>query len=225
MDVTPQILDIHRIYGSSDNTAPAQLSSSRALNYANGASIQKPEQSRVTKIPFTFNYVDAVGLFGVENHFVKINLAVIDTGLDNVVINSYEDADMTIESTAVVNTYETGYFNEDEDNITINTYEPALVTFDVLPKYIKAKLSVELINNKTGNQYIDRDLDVRLYTKDRQEWDYDKMYLDLTDSFYVGFHARNTRRLPYNVTCRIGFEYLDFYDLSPAQKRLTPNLQ
>lgn len=224
MDVTPQILDIHRIYGSSDNTAPEQLSSSRALNYASGASIQKPEQSRVTKIPFTFNYADAVGLFGTENHFVKIDLAVIDTGLDYVVVNSYEDADMTIDSDVVVNTYETGYFNRNEDNVIINTYDPALVTFDTLPTYIKAKLSVELINNKTGNQYIDRDLDVRLYTKNKEEWQYDKMYLNMNDSFYVGFHARNTRRLPYNVTCKVGFEYLDFYDLTPDQKRLTPNL-
>ena len=32
------------------------------------------------------------------------------------------------------------------------------------------------------------------------------MYVRLNDSFYVGFHARNTRRLPYNVELTIGEE-------------------
>ena len=61
---------------------------------------------------------------------------------------------------------------------------------------------------KTGNKYIDAWFDVRLYTKNREEHPYDKMYVRLNDFFYIGFHARNTRRLPYNVKCVIGQEYL-----------------
>jgi len=224
MDVTQNILDIHRIYGHSDNTAPHQTSSSKCLNYANGASIQKPEEQSLTKIPFTFNYQDAVGLFGAENHFVRVNMNVIDTGTDFVAVNTYQDAMITPEADVVVNSYSTGVIDDTKDLTVVNTYEPAVIDYDSLPSYIKALVSVELTNHKTGNQYIDRDLDVRLYTKDKQEWDYDRMYLGKQDYFYIGFHARNTRRLPYNVSCTIGREYLDFYDLNSTQKRLTPNL-
>ena len=75
-DVTDQILKTHKIYGSSDFTAQFATSSSRALNYANGASIQKPEVERVTTIPRIINYQDAVGLFGAENHFIRVDLKV-----------------------------------------------------------------------------------------------------------------------------------------------------
>ena len=72
MDITDQILDHHNTYGSSDFTAQFATASSRALNYANGASIQKPEQERITTIPRRLSYQDSVGLFGSENHFVKV---------------------------------------------------------------------------------------------------------------------------------------------------------
>ena len=224
MDVSNQILDIHRIYGSSDNTAPAVLSSSKSLNYANGASIQKPDVTRLTVIPFVFNYQDSVGLFGVENYFVRIDMNIIDTGNEELVINSYEPARLTDIDEPELNTYVAAVIDETRDLETINTYEPPEITYKELPNFLNSRVSVELINNKTGNQYIDRDLDVRLYTKDREEWSYDKMYLKQNDYFYIGFHARNTRRLPYNVTCKIGEEYLNFYSLSKEQKKLTPNL-
>lgn len=223
-DVTPKIRDIHRIYGSSDNTAPAGLSSSRSLNYANGASIQKPEVSSLTTIPFTFNWQDSVGLFGVENYFVKIDMSIIDQGNNILVVDGYAEALITEGPATEINTYQSAVIDEDRDLTTVNTYEPAKITYDGLPNYAAPRVSVELINNKTGNQYIDRDLDVRLYTKDRQEWAYDKMYIDKDDFFYIGFHARNTRRLPYNVSCRIGDEYLNFYTLTTDQRRLTPQV-
>ena len=71
-DVTQRILDRHIIYGASDNTNPAYLSSNRSLNYAAGGSINSPQQDQVTIIPYTINYKDTVGLFGKENHFIKI---------------------------------------------------------------------------------------------------------------------------------------------------------
>jgi len=41
------------------------------------------------------------------------------------------------------------------------------------------------------------------------------MYLPPNDYFYIGFHARNTRRLPYNVECFIGVGYVSAKDVDP----------
>ena len=62
----------------------------------------------------------------------------------------------------------------------------------------------ELENLKTGNKYIDTWFDVRLYKSNREEHPYDKMFVRDKDHFYIGFHARNTKRLPYNVKCTVG---------------------
>ena len=75
-DVTQQILDSHLIYGSSDNTNPAYASSNRSLNYHEGGSIHRPQLDRVSVIPFSLNYSDAVGLHGKENHFVRVNVNI-----------------------------------------------------------------------------------------------------------------------------------------------------
>ena len=99
-----------------------------------------------------------------------------------------------------------------------NTYEPARFsnTLDTLPQ---ALVSIELENLKTGNKYIDAWLDVRLYTKDRKEYAYDKMYINPDSYFYIGFHARNTRRLPYNVQLKVGRLYVAEYDLTEQERR------
>ena len=68
-------------------------------------------------------------------------------------------------------------------------------------------LSVEIINNGTGNIYVDNHVDIRLYTRDRQEHPYDLMYITRYDFFYIGVHARNTRVLPYDFELRIGSQY------------------
>ena len=80
-DVTPQILKINNIYGSSDYTNPAYGSSNRSLNYCEGGSITKPELDKVSIIPFALQYKDTVGLFGKENHFVKVTLNIIPTSM------------------------------------------------------------------------------------------------------------------------------------------------
>ena len=192
MDVTNEILQAHLVYGGSDNTAPASLSSSKSLNYAAGASINNPAVERITKIPYAFNFKDTVGLFGAENTFIRIDLDIIDTGTDRIIINTYEAAEMTQDGGLEVNYYESGYFNASQDNSTVNEYEPALVEFTGLPDVFKPKISINLENLKTGNQYIDSWFDVRLYTKNKEEHGFDKLYLNLKDSFYIGFHARNT---------------------------------
>ena len=77
-----------------------------------------------------------------------------------------------------------------------------------MPEIARPRVKINLKNLKTGNIYLDSWLDVRLYTQDREEHPYDVMYCGRRDSFYIGFHARNTKRLPYNVECIIGEEYL-----------------
>ena len=120
MDVTQEILNNHLTYGASDNTAPGGLAAAKSLNYAKGASIQKPVLENVTVVPRRPKYADTVAWF-----------------------------------------------------------------------------------------------DVRLYTKAREEHPYDEMYLPPTDYFYIGFHARNTRRLPYNVECLIGTGYKPKSEVDP----------
>jgi hypothetical protein len=80
-------------------------------------------------------------------------------------------------------------------------------------------LSIDLKNLKTGNTYIDSWLDVRLYTADREEHPYDRMYIRENDFFYIGFHARNTRRLPYNVDCLVGDVYVREDSLTDDERR------
>ncbi len=90
-------------------------------------------------------------------------------------------------------------------------YEPAEAKPYGLPELNDMYLSVRLINEGTNNIYVDDWLDVRLYTRGREEHPYDLMYVKQHDFFYVGFHARNTKRLPYNVKVELG-ESVTSYD-------------
>ena len=209
MDVTQEVRRNHIIYGASDYTAPHGLASGKQLNYAEGATIIKPSVQSCTVVPFTFKYEDAVGLFGTENHFVRINLNI--TG--DVVKACYEETGWKC---AIMGnrTYEETYW----DKAVVNEFAPELdpvyssaaILGDSLPNLKDGYLSVDLNNLKVNNMYIDDWLDVRLYTKDREEHPYDKMYVKPRDFFYIGFHARNTRRLSYNVECVVGLEYVEY---------------
>jgi len=213
-DVTQRILNRHIIYGASDNTNPAYLSSNRSLNYAEGGSIQSPQSDKVTIVPFTLGYSDTVGLFGKENHFVKVNLSIDPSvALDCFEEPGWRCGQMDALDYPTINTYVQATTDDTKDLTTINTYVPAEVGENKLRGRSDAYISVDLSNLKTGNKYIDAWFDVRLYTKARQEHPYDKMYVRLNDFFYIGFHARNTRRLPYNVSCVIGSEYLSGLNL------------
>ena len=177
-DVTPQIQKIHQIYGSSDNTNPAYLSANRSLNYANGGSIQSPEIERVTIVPFTLNYSDTVGLFGKENHFIKVDVRINK----DVTFACYEEpgwdcAQVIEDKTLQFNTYWSAEILLDEDLDVVNTYEPAELEQNSLAVKPNAYISIDLNNLKTGNKYIDAWFDVRLYTSSREEHPYDKMYV------------------------------------------------
>jgi len=214
VDVTQQILNHHRIYGASDSTAQGYTASSRSLNYANGATIQRPETERVSTIPRVMNYKDAVGLFGAENHFIKVNVLLQNPILGDYTINTYEPAVLSEEVQAnndpytfVNQGYDTpgqAYIDYDTDEITVNTYDPAMFSGESLEGITSKFFKVELRNLKTGNIYIDSWLDTRLYNKYHEEHPYDIMYIKYNEPFYIGFHARNTRSLPYNIDCVIG---------------------
>ena len=210
MDVTPEILQNHIIYGSSDYTAAHRHASGRSLNYVSGGSITKPENEKVTVAPYTLKYKDSVGLFGAENYFVKVTLKV--TG--DVVFACYEEEGWEcaiITATDEVDPYwELAQINSAHNEpIEPDGYYQAALKYNSLP-FLNGELgyfSVDLRNLKTGNKYVDSWLDVRLYTEAREEHPYDLMYVRPYDVFYIGFHARNTRRLPYDVECEIGKEF------------------
>ena len=224
MDVTPQIQEFHRIYGGSDNTNQGYTSSSRALNYSKGASIQRPELEQVSTIPKINAYQDAVGLFGAENHFVKVNMNLQNPIRGDYIVNGYIPAKLSEEiqnGEDPYTIYNNGYLEDgqafidyDADPETFNTYEPAEINGDVINRIESQYFKVELFNRKTGNIYIDDWLDVRLYNKAYDEHPYDVMYVKYNEPFYIGFHARNTKRLPYNVQCIVGGYSLD-EDLPP----------
>ena len=217
-DVTPQIAKTHIVYGASDSTNPAYSAANKSLNYAEGGSIQRPELERVSIIPFPLKYQDTVGLFGKENHFIRVNVK-----LNRTVANScfeevgWQCAMVTPEEPNTVNTYQSAVIDLDGDPVTVNTYEPAEINASAIPNFSDPWVSVDLENLKTGNQYIDTWFDVRLYKSNREEHPYNKMYIRENDFFYIGFHARNTKRLPYNVECTVGQELV--FGLPPEEQR------
>ena len=203
MDVTQEILNNVLMYGSSDNTSPHGLVASKSLNYAKGATIQKPVQEKVSVLPRRLRYADSVGLFGAENVFIRVDLNIRDTGNLCFEEPGWQCLKMTQGSFPIVNTYYTAVMDQEKDLETVNTYEPAVITNN-LGNISNPYVGVSLDNLKTGNKYIDAWFDVRLYTKAREEHPYNEMFLPTNSYFYIGFHARNTKRLPYNVECLIG---------------------
>ena len=218
MNVTQEIQKNHIVYGASDYTAPGSLSASKSLNYARGATIQKPEVTSVSVLPYTLRYEDSVGLFGAENYFIKINLEIIG----DIAKSCYEEEGWEcafIDYLAIEhdNGWEAAKVDDDADLITVNTYKPVNIIPNQLPKVDNGVLSVELENLKVGNRFIDDWLDVRLYTMQREEHPFNTMYVKPNDYFYIGVHARNTKRLPYNIACVIGREYRSYGSVENSQ--------
>ena len=243
MNVTDQIRHYSILYGSSDNTNPASIAAAKKLNYAEGASITKPVADLVSLVPSTIKYQDTTGLFGVENHFVKVQLKLFNPTAICYPENTYECALFSEETVDPADPYtytNTGttpgqaYINDLVDNNSdgscgasvtcINGYEPSRLLGDTAPSLPSPRVSVDLKNLKTGNQYLDDWLDVRLYTRDRMEHPYDYMYVRPNDFFYIGFHARNTKRLPYNVSVTVGEQYIDESEIPDNDRRYIARL-
>ena len=210
-------------YGSGGSSNPAYLAASKNLNFAVGSnSMINARSERVTAIPYISNYKDTVGLFGTENVFLKIDLDVQNTtrvfNNSEILNGDYYEANTLDILDPGAPFWEAVQFDFQQDQFIENTYEIAEVDteFPFIPNGV---VRVDLENLKTGNRFIDAWFDVRLYTKDRQEFAYDTMYVGVNDYFYIGFHARNTKRLPYNVRMTVGSEIISSYDLTSEQRQ------
>ncbi len=119
------------------------------------------------------------------------------------------------------NDYDTAFidFSVESPTSSENTFKAALFNND-LSAYGNPIVSVDMTNLKTGNKYIDNWLDVVVYTRDGQRIDNDNFFISTKDFFYIGFHARNTRRIPVNVEMNIGKEFYEKNFMSEAQKKL-----
>ena len=221
MDVTDQIRKYQIQYGGSDFNDLGYIAAQRKLNYAQGSSINKPIRDTVSLLPSKLKYQDATGLFGTENTFVRIDVNAINPTAICFPENTYFCAELGEEVvTADEYTYNKGrdvpgqaLTFDDEDLTTVNTYEGARFLGDTVPKLVNTQISVALNNLKTGNKYIDDWLDVRLYTASREEHPYDFMWVPLNGTFYIGFHARNTKRLPYNVELTVGEQIVNGFEI------------
>ena len=74
MDVTDEYLKHVAHYGGSDSTRKEYYAAQKTLNYGTAGSIDKAENLTVVSAPQTINYKDDVGLFGLENYFIKVLL-------------------------------------------------------------------------------------------------------------------------------------------------------
>lgn len=223
MNVTDQVIRTHQLYGASDSTNPAYYAANKSLNYAKGSStLMNAQVERVTAIPAAVKYQDTVGLFGAENIFIKVQLDITNTKsiyADNSPpVNSYLPATIDVDNQDLDIFYEAALMDFTLDLFTLNDYEPAKLSNNV-EQIPRALVSVDLENLKTGNKYIDAWFDVRLYTKNREEFPYDKMYIHPKDYFYIGFHARNTKRLPYNVSMTVGTIFTSEFNLPESERR------
>ena len=224
MDVSEQIVNSHKIYGASDNTNPAYNSVKKQLNYSQGNALENAPEEGLTVIPYTINYVDSVGLFGSENAFVKIKLNIIDSGGEDYEEIGWEGVIICQTCSDSDPFYLSADINLNGDPSTVNDFVPAGTNRDINFPF-SPLVSIDLTNNKTNNIYNDSWFDVRLYTKERQPHPYDKMYVSPKDDyFYIGFHALNTRRLPYNVTCTIGTELISSTELTQENRRYIAKL-
>ena len=225
MNVTEQINRQMVGYGGGSSN-PSYYSSSKSLNYAKSSnSLINAREERVTAVPLVKSYVDTVGLFGAENIFIKIQLDIqnslnVVNGIlvDGIVVNGYTNAllDEGIDDSDLY--WNTAFTDYTLDLNTVNTFAPAEISneLDFVPNGV---VKIDLENLKTGNKYIDAWFDVRLYTPDRQPYEYDTMYVPLKGFFYLGFHARNTKRLPYNVRMTVNGELISSNTLSANERK------
>ena len=221
MDVTTEVNKSLITMGGSGTTYSPHLASAKTLNYAaDKSSINNAAVETITAIPYTVKYSDTVGLFGTENVFIKLQLNILSSSSAFANVETPENdyiSVWTFIEDATINTYETGIFDFITIEGTVNTYETARISND-LSEFRNLYVRLDLKNLKTGNKYIDSWFDVRIYTRDKKEYPYDTIYISRNDYIYLGFHARNTRRLPYNIEMDIGYEYLEYENLSSTQR-------
>ena len=222
MNVTEQI-NKQMIASGSGSSRPEYYSVNRSLDRSKSSnSLINADTQRVTAIPYITNYKDSVGLFGAENVFIKIQLDVQNTlniTDQGIIIDNYEAVVIASDKDDLY--YSQAIADYEKDLLPIeNDFEPA--EFNNELTYVQRPLvKIDLHNLKTGNKYIDAWFDVRLYKPNREEHPYDVMYVDPKGFFYIGFHARNTKRLPYNVNMTVAGQLYSEYRFEARPKTLS----
>ena len=135
MDVTQSVNNTILQMGGSGTTNPAYAASSKSLNYAKDRNtLQNAATERVTAIPYALSYKDTVGLFGVENIFVKVQLDIQSATSaftnTNIAENDYYPV-WTFYEIGVENFYDTGVFDFNTDRSPVNDYDPATISNDL----------------------------------------------------------------------------------------------
>ena len=222
MNVTTEINIKRNSMGGSGSSRQEYLSSNKSFNLAAGGNnINNAAPMLVTAIPVDVSMKDTVGLFGSENNFVKINVDIKSTTSlftsPGIVENDFEPVALK-QDQDVENDFFTAFFDFTKDPNPVDQFDPAFLS-NTLSGYYRPVISVELFNLGTGNRFVVNWLDVQLYSRDRQPIDVDKIFTDLSSDIFVGIHARNTKRLPYNVKVVVGAEYLEYEDMTPAQRQ------
>ena len=207
MDITAEILKQVRIQGGSDNTNPAVLSAAKCLNYATGASIHAAEKITISSIPFTIPFKDAIGL-GADNTYIKFILDDVEARFGCFSEEGWECALITrIDVPNEDSDYEDSIIDETKDLVPdAQGYLPSTLNNSGPNISDKPRLSITLKNKGTGNIYQDKDFEAYVLNKRREPINDNLLWCDFDDYFYVGFHARNTKRIPYNVDVVIGNE-------------------
>ena len=220
MDVTQQI-NRQMIGSGSGSSRPEYYSVNRSLNYAQGANnITTAKPDTITAAPAIRSYKDTIGLFGAENVFIRYDLEITNSLLidgNGIILNDYREVEIRPDGPASIY-WEEAFADYRKDLTIVNTYEPAVFdnSLQIIPN---AVASVNLQNLKTGNKFIDSWFDVRLYRADKEEHPYDFMYCPLGSHFYVGFHARDSKRLPYNVSVTVAERIVDSNTLRKDERR------
>ena len=223
MDVTAQIEQTINSLGGSGSSRQDYLSSSKTLNLSStSTSIASARPTRVTTAPAFLSFKDTVGLFGSENSFVRVDLEIQNANPalvnSNTTVNDYLDL-WVLPEEGIVNDYETSLNDFRSDLVTENTYQPAIYTNELGDNDSRVLVSVDIRNLKTGNQYVDAWFDVRAYDRNGQMLE-DTFLSDFNNHFYIGFHARNTKRIPFDVEVEIGRLILTSQQVPAKDRRL-----
>jgi len=223
MDVTNQILNQTRIQGGSDNTNPATIAAAKVLNYTIGANAIQAEKYKITSVPWVIPFRDAAVGLGVDNFYVKFKLDVDEPRFACFEPPGWECARFARSHYDPQSDYAEAVLNEQadtgddnscgHDTVCINTYEPAADGDSSFYARSNPRLSIRVINKGTGNMYIDKDFDVNLLKKSRRPIQEDTLWCTLNDEFYVAFHARNTKQIPYDVDLIIGEQVINEEDI------------
>ena len=221
MDVTEEYLHKLNLYGGSELSCAGELAASNSMVYAKGPTMQRAVQQKCTTVPFEFQYRGEIGLFGAENIFFKIDLDIQDTGPFCFEEPWYECAYVDINAPEIDVDWTSAQILWDTPELDPD-YEGARMSND-LP-YARANdfIKIELENQGTGNQYIDKTIHARFYSDCRFEHGFDEMYVPLKGSFYVGIHTTDTRRNAYAVNCKIGTLFKEGEILTADDKKLLP---